>query len=100
MNPTEELIKQRDDEKMRLSAAVDAFAEKMKARLFQKVDEGYLGWDDTGWDIVASMCHETGQLSSRAFTPEQKMRKSVDLADFAMFYHHRYEQYQLQKGKE
>lgn len=33
-------------EMARLSAAVDAFAEEMKARLHQKAREGRRGWDD------------------------------------------------------
>lgn len=40
-----------DDEKQRLSDAVDRFAEAMKKRLFEKADEGFRGWDDLNYNM-------------------------------------------------
>ncbi len=41
-----EMTEKQAEEFKRLDRAVDAFAAAMKARLLQKVLEGYEGWDD------------------------------------------------------
>lgn len=61
----------------RLEAAVDAFAEAMKAKLRQKHKEGYTGWDDPN-----SRPFIQATLRYRATTP---VGEAVNIANCAMF---------------
>lgn len=64
-------------EKMRLSQAVDFFANDMKARLFEQAESGYTGWDkeyptDDLWDEIKDDAENEREL------------RSVDIANRAM----------------
>lgn len=45
MTPEEQKKYERLTEQDRIGVAVDAFAERMKARMMDKYDAGYRGWD-------------------------------------------------------
>lgn len=83
------LVTEREEEKQRLAATLDAFAEAMKERLFQKVDEGYTGWDELedGWIPEERLLAEAEYvLTNRyALDGDYRRRKLVDAANFAMF---------------
>jgi hypothetical protein len=84
----QDLIEQREADKQRLAAAIDEFASEMKARAFQKVDEGYHGWDDPrDWGSIGPETRlevEVAQLRQTG-DPDRHDRKCVDAANFAMF---------------
>lgn len=85
---TQTLVDEREAEKQRLAAAIDEFAADMKARAFQKVDEGYLGWDDPdGWlntSPITRLHNEAVQLIVGVDAASYD-RKCVDAGMFAMF---------------
>jgi len=68
------------DEPKELCDAVDIFAEKMKKRLLEKLDEGFYGWDDVHYkdDIVKKLIHKTARLCNR------DVNQGIDIANFAM----------------
>jgi hypothetical protein len=86
---TETIMAEREREKERLSKAIDAFAEEMKARANQKVDEGYVGWDsDAGWQPwtpTARLYFEADAIEHKFHHPTARLRKLIDAANFACF---------------
>lgn len=78
-------IQRRADKEM-LSATVDTFGDDMRARLFQKVDEGYTGWDDPTWqaECLQRIKREANALNG-AMPKEVLSKKAADLANFCMF---------------
>lgn len=68
----------RQEEIQKLSAAVDAFATEMKARLHQKAVEGQRGWDNP-----ASLDMLRDDLYCAATT--NPLGRTVDIANYAMF---------------
>jgi hypothetical protein len=88
MMDAEKLIQEREAEKAKLGAVIDAFAEEMKARAFQKVDEGYSGWDIwEGWKNISPMARliETAWAARVEPDKAKRKRRCVDAANFAMF---------------
>lgn len=79
-----ELAKKRHEEKERLFALVDTFAEDMKARLNQKVNEGYTGWDGDTWDVFGVLVAEAERARVEP-DGATRQRRCVDVANFAMF---------------
>jgi hypothetical protein len=77
-------VKSRSSEKIRLRAVQMAFEDDVKARLFQKVDEGYGGWEEMDWDIEARIDAEVEKLKA-ATDLQEIQRRCADLAAFAMF---------------
>jgi hypothetical protein len=71
-----------EQEKAKLSAHVDDFAEEMKAKLHAQADKGYQGWDN-GYNKkhlhVLLGEHVTKQLLGED--------QAVDIANFAMMLH-------------
>lgn len=79
----------REAETQRLFATVDAFAEELKERLHQKVQEGYGGWDDPEWlaGCTRRILEEAEALPLEA-TDAVTVRRCIDLAAFTMFRWH------------
>jgi hypothetical protein len=74
-------------EKARVFAFVDTFAEDMKARLYQKMQEGRAGWDDPAWlpELEGRLSETAQAIADEPIDLSRVARKCVDLADFALF---------------
>jgi len=72
------------DEQEKLEKAVDAFAEKMKKRLFQKMDEGFTGWDNLKreYDVAVKMTLKAQDVAQES--SDNPHKDLVDIANFAM----------------
>jgi len=75
-------------EKQKLDSAVDEFAKEMKARLHEKVDEGFRGWDSLELDehsVPFNMLYKAesifNKLSRKQILPNKTM---FDLSNYAM----------------
>jgi len=79
---TEGPMEKVDDERERLTHAVDEFAAEMKARLLEKHEEGYRGWNEAyPSDAIAVEINR----DSVALIKNHKNRKAaVDIANRAM----------------
>ena len=78
---------QKEKEKMKLNFETDCFATKMKLRLFEKVNEGYTGWNDESImdDIAYDMeldARAVDELVSIGEMPNKKVL--IDIACRAM----------------
>lgn len=83
----------------KLNAAVDAFASAMKARLLEKVEAGYTGWDggEPLSHIANNMAYDAGNIEEvlfggpgTAYLVEGIIEPlTVDVANRAMFLWHR-----------
>lgn len=85
----DDIVALRNEEKRKLDAVLAAFTEQMKERLYQKVDEGYIGWDTAeGW-LPYGPLHRLYLESQRVCLDEmnvdKRLRKLVDTANFALF---------------
>lgn len=71
----------------RLNALVDEFASNMKARLIQKVQEGFTGWDDVNKVSDQSLCDDISSIAIDwpACSIEGKIKRAQDVANRAMF---------------
>lgn len=68
------------EEKVKLSHAVDVFANEMKARLFEKASTRKTGWDDPARnDAIHQALLDTVKLIGRP------PLRAVDVANYAMF---------------
>lgn len=67
-----------------LNAAVDEFAEAMKAKLFAKAREGWTGWSSPAFDGMI-----VSRLISKSNRVEYDRKQSVDIANLSMmlWYH-------------
>lgn len=89
----------KNEEWERLQAMVDAFAAEMKARLYQKMQQGYTGWDDPAqvpW--LAERASQDALAVSNSiiihdpvfdrYNPDVRLRYCVDAANLlAMVWH-------------
>lgn len=78
------------NEKDRLCAAVDEFADAMKKRLIQKQKQGYDGWASgsiAAYGIPARLFYKASEVWAVVNFSEKKISKKslVDIANFAMF---------------
>lgn len=96
MDPQRSLLRKREIEKIKLSATIARFALEMQLRLYQKVDEGYEGWDrEDGWtnqlpeerllQEASILAENATHPASPPMHPDHRARKLVDAAAFAMF---------------
>jgi len=74
------MVKQK--EKFRLIAAVNDFAEAMKERLLQKLDQGYVGWD--GDYPLQELCNEICADASAIADFKADYKAAVDIGNRAM----------------
>lgn len=82
----EEVLKM---EKAKLNSAVDIFVEEMKARLMQKVDEGYNGWDGKNniQKITNDLYFDVYSVHVVKFEVVDK-KTFIDIANRAMMLYH------------
>ena len=74
-------------EKRKLNQAVIDFSHKMKMRLFQKVEEGYNGWDDKEYRniIIRDLLTEIHDIELMESNGQKCNKKRfVDIANRAM----------------
>jgi hypothetical protein len=77
-------------EREKIRKAVDAFALKMKQRLFEKIDEGFSGWDDQNdvnlGDIAYRMTSKAAVINSAYFGKDAVLDRNrfLDIANFSM----------------
>lgn len=77
----------KDEEQLRLAQAVDTFAHMMKARLLQKLDQGYIGWDDpqNAQPIAAALLDDVHLLQACKASISLDDPLLLDIANRAMF---------------
>ena len=71
-----------NQDKIKLAKAVDDFAQKMKEKLFSKVDQGYYGWH-----IKSNKTNITGGLDRHVKKQWSNGNQEIDIANFAMMLH-------------
>ncbi len=68
-----------------LDALVDAFAEEMKAKLREKAQGGYTGWDDPDWAVSERPLDPEDETVWQALHEHVGKGDPVDIANFAAF---------------
>lgn len=81
LNYIEKLANERREEINRLNELVDNFTRYMKAKLHQKVNQGYKGWDIEGNEqvIIDSLVNHVRKLD------KGDKSQAVDIANLAAF---------------
>lgn len=73
-----------NEEKQRLREALDAFVFKMENRLYEKILEGFEGWDDVAWREGMENNLVTKANRVNWYSPDFK-KNLIDIANLAMF---------------